>query len=455
MKRAILLPLLFLLLLPLTRSNADRVVLTHGPVVGAVTSSQAKVFLRTGGSARVQIRYGKDSTLAKPNDTPSISVGSDTDFTAQVTLTALEPLTLYYLDILVDGVPQLGDPYPHFETFPPEGQKHRFKFVILTDFMGPRHKKSPIFDNASATNPAFVIIGGDFGHGNPGGGPNCVPPPERDNEATAREEKRTLFRGLYTPRRKGKDFVNLILQKYPVAHMWDDHDYGANDCDKTYKYKEISLEVLKEYFPLYPVSEYGDWQRFTYAQGEFFLLDSRSQRDPNRDPHGPQKSMLDGDDLGEEGQWVWLTSGLRNSTATWKFILTPSVFNRTTRKLKRGKGDSWHSFDWERRRLLRFIRENHIRGVIFISGDIHAGAIDDGTNSGLPEMVVPAANEPRCQTARTIGKWSEGYYGSGILMGPPCLGYGLVEVLTDPDRVVLEVMNAEGKSQLRYVIRDP
>jgi len=233
--------------------------------------------------------------------------------------------------------------------------------------------------------------------------------------------------------------------------MWDDHDYGGNDCDKTYKYKESSLEVLKEYFPLYPVSEYGDWQRFTYAQAEFFLLDSRSQRDPNEDPDGPQKSMLDGDDLGEEGQWVWLTSGLRNSTATWKFILTPSVFNPTT-----WKGDSWYRFRNERLRLLRFISENHIRGVIFISGDLHAGAIDDGTNAGLPEMLVPGVNLPRCLTAPRIGRWSEGYYPSSVhTLGPPCPGYGVVEVLTDPDRVVLEVMNAEGKSQLRYVIRDP
>jgi hypothetical protein len=48
------------------------------------------------------------------------------------------------------------------------------------------------------------------------------------------------------------------------------------------------------------------------------------------------------------------------------------------------------------------------------------------------------------------------YYPSSVhTFGPPCPGYGVVEVLTDPDRVVLEVMNAEGKSQLRYVIREP
>src|SRR5581483_2372853 len=276
---------------PQQTTAAGGAVLTHGPVVGAVTNNTARVFARTSQGARVRVRYGKKPDLSDAVKSATQQTGAAHDFTTIIPLAGLTPSTVYYVDILVNGVSQLHRPYPQFRTFPAPGTFTAFKFVVLTDFGENGSKQPPLanavptFDNAAAENPAFVLIGGDFGH----------------NNMQTLEDKRRQFRNLYSinsPAAPLNSFVKKILRRFPVAHLWDDHDYGAENSDKTYPLKKRSLQVLQEYFPVYPVTAYGDWQKFSYAQADFFLLDSRSQRDPDSDPDLANKSMLDGDQLG-------------------------------------------------------------------------------------------------------------------------------------------------------------
>jgi alkaline phosphatase D len=339
----------------------------------------------------------------------------------------------------VDGAPQLVSPYPRFKTFPTPGANVAFKFGILTDFGENGSSQPPVphnvatFQQMDADHPDFVIIGGDFGHKNVG----------------TLEDKRQVFKDLYSfhsTAGRYDSFVNQILRRYPVAHMWDDHDYGKNNGNKMYPYKQLTYQVLTEYFPTYALSQYGDWQKFTYAQTEFFLLDSRSQRDPNREPDGPLKSMLDGDNLGAEGQLEWLEQGLLSSTAVWKFIVTPVVFNKTL-----PKQDSWYGFGYEREQLAQFIRSHAISNVILLSGDAHFGAIDNGTNSGFPEMLTPGPNLLYCSTVSASGNWSEGIYRT-TQHGPPCNGYSMVAVEANPPRVSLKVKDTQGKTKLRLIV---
>lgn len=412
-------------------AGAPRAQLTHGPVVGAVTATSARVFVQTDAAASVKLRYNTTPDLQGAVESPAASTRAS-DFTAQITLDKLNAASTYYFDIVVDGVAQLTDPLPRFKTFPTAGTVAPFRFVVLTDFRKPSEKPmdTRVFGHASDENPDFVILGGDMDHRGP----------------KTDAKKRQMFQDLYTPANGYQEFVNLILRRYPLAHFWDDHDIGTQDADKTYRKKTLSLEILQEYFPLYPVSAYGDWQQFTYGHAAFWLLDSRSQRDPNDTPDGPDKSMLDGDNLGDKGQWVWLTQSLRASTARWKFILTPVPFNPTVVKL-----DSWRGFKAERARLVQFLHENHIEGVIFISGDVHAGGMDDGTHSDFPEMLVPSPNMLRCSTADDLGAWSEGTY--LVTHDKPCYGYGVVTISTNPDRVELTVKDESGTPRLTLQVK--
>lgn len=399
--------------------------LTHGPVVGAVTSNSARVFVRTGRAASVRIQYSTASDLQDAETSAVVSTQPDSDFAGQVPLAGLEADTRYYMNILVNDAPQLPPPYPTFKTFPVAGSAKDFKFVILTDF---GWRITPAFRNAANLSPDLVIIGGDFNHFNP----NTL------------ASKRDMFTNKYNRSGPLPDFARFILDRFAVAHFWDDHDYGINNGDKTYANKKMSLQVLKDYFPVYPLTANGDWQKFTYGNVEFFMLDSRSQRDPPGS-NSKGKSMLDGDHLGKDGQYEWLVNALLHSTARWKFILTPVVFNPTL-----PKRDAWNGYLVERKKIVDFIQKNNIQGVILLSGDLHAGAIDDGTNSDFPEMVVPAVNANGCLTANEPGTWSGGVYA-----GPhdePCGGYGVVIVETNPPRVTLQVRNQDSDVMLQEIV---
>jgi len=220
------------------------------------------------------------------------------------------------------------------------------------------------------------------------------------------------------------DFVNLILRKTPIMHQWDDHDSGLNNLDKTYPYWNVNQQVFQEYVPSYPlpsVTPAGIWQKFSYAQADCFVLDCRSQRDRDRDPDDPNKSMLDGNNLGASGQLQWLENGLLTSTARWKIIFTSVITNPSTKP-----DDGWASFQTEWNSLRDFINTNNIQGVVFISGDLHLAAIDNGAAAGFPEMCVAKPNatkvDVRCATDPE-GTWSEGFYEE------MCSGFGLVTIL--------------------------
>ena len=153
--------------------------------------------------------------------------------------------------------------------------------------------------------------------------------------------------------------------------------------------------------------------------------------------------MLDGNALGASGQLEWLKQRLLASSSTWKIIFSSVVANPTAKL-----GDGWAVFQTEWQHVRGFIEDNDITGVVILSGDLHIGGIDNGLASGFPEMVVPASNSPTCLTGK-LGKWSEGVY---YRSSSPCYGYGVVTVLTNPHRLLLEVKDENGKVQLSYTV---
>ena len=409
-------------------------VLTHGPVVGGVTASTANVFVRTDQAGSVSLRYGTNANLNNYMVSGTFTTAEATDFTKTIPLSSLSAETTYYMNVMVNGVPQLTSHYPSFATFPTGGTSRAFSFVVLTDFATVSKLTSSVqtFANAAGTNPAFVFIGGDFDHRDP----------------LTLLDKGQMFKDLYDANTPFiGDFVNLILRKTPIVHQWDDHDSGVNNIDKTYPDWYLNKRVFQEYVPSYPIPLIapGIWQKFSYAQADFFVLDCRSQRDPENDPDDANKSMLDGNNLGATGELNWLENGLLNSTARWKIIFTSVITNPTTKF-----PDGWAGYQTEWNALKSYIATNNIKGIVFISGDLHLGAIDNGAASGFPEMCVAQSNSiqvgNRCATAK-VGTWSEGYYND------TCSGFGLVTILRD--RLILQVADEFGTIQISYTVPAP
>ncbi len=419
------------LVLGLTASVAMGQVLTHGPVTGGVTDSSANVFVRTDQSADVALWYGTDPNLLTYLLSDTLQTNATDDFTKIIPLTGLSAETTYYLNVIVNGVPQASFPYPTFTTFAPAGSSRTFTFAVLTDFVSTFRLTTPVatYASASAINPAFVFIGGDFDHRDPHG----------------LDERREMFKDLYNSNTPFmEDFVNLVLRKYPIIHQWDDHDSGLNNLDKTYADWNLTQQVYQEYVPTYPLPAVtpGMWQKFSYAQVDCFVLDCRSQRDPEIDPDDSNKSMLDGNNLGTTGELQWLEDGLLASTATWKVIFSSVVTNPTTKF-----PDGWSGYQTEWNALRSYINTENIQGVVFISGDLHLGAIDNGIMAGFPEMSVSQPNGLGGCPSAGPGKWSEGYY-------TKCTGFGFVSVLENPDRLILQVADENGSVQISYTVPD-
>ena len=163
----------------------------------------------------------------------------------------------------------------------------------------------------------------------------------------------------YTHTRSYSDLQPFLGSVHQYA-TWDDHDYGPNNSDWTWREKETTKEVFDLFWanPSSGTPEFGGIATsFMWGDAEFFLIDDRwfrssEHRASDRKMLGPQ---LD-----------WLIDGLATSTATFRFIVSGSqILNPDARF------ENYSTFPEERAKLLAALEENDIWGVIFLTGDVH------------------------------------------------------------------------------------
>jgi alkaline phosphatase D len=173
---------------------------------------------------------------------------------------------------------------------------------------------------------------------------------------------------------------NSVLQKISgwdhLYATWDDHDYGINNGDKSFKYRNESMRSFLEFF-----HQSIDEQRLTrggvytsstinitHSNDEIFqvkilLLDTRFFKDP--------RHTQDGDFLGET-QWKWLEDELLNDQTADVILLGSSIQILPTQKIVE---ESWSIFPHARERLLRLIALSPCLNVILLSGDVHMAEV--------------------------------------------------------------------------------
>jgi alkaline phosphatase D len=150
--------------------------------------------------------------------------------------------------------------------------------------------------------------------------------------------------------------------------LWDDHDFGPNDADRTYRLRETSLEVFQLFWAnqTYGTAETpGTFGRFVWNDVEFFLLDDRYHRSPNEAPDDGEKTMF-----GKE-QLRWLKESLSSSTSNTNINFRIIVNGN---QMLNPNGEYYESLTQYRsdyNELIGFIKKNRIPGIIFLSGDRH------------------------------------------------------------------------------------
>ena len=396
----------------------------QGPRVMAVTMDTIPVWVRLSGEFPVMLEYDTDPAFSGPRRTEAVTPSKQGgDLCAVLRMTGLSAASACYYRILVNGKP---DPYLkqtwQARTAPAGPAKFSLCFGSC-----PRVQLDPVqpvWYGIAEVQPDLFFWIGDNIYGD-----------TLDPEILAEEYRRQLYVASLLP----------FQASVPQLAVWDDHDFGLNDHDRTNPIREQALEVFKRYWPN-PAHGLPDTPGvfFKYAYGgvDFFFLDDRYHRDPNAAPDTPEKTMLGA------GQLAWLREGLAGSTAPFKVLVSGSGWTSA----KGAGGDSWASFIHERDALFDFIRDRNITGVLLLSGDTHVGefnAIPRSAQGGYD--LYDLVSSPLAQTANT--NWRERHPELRVRTPYEGVNAGLVEfdLTAAPPTVRMNLIDREGRTVWRPV----
>lgn len=312
----------------------DTPMISHGPMLGAVSEHTANIWVRTTMPAEINYTLSEVDTVSGEL-TQKVHTTSESDNTYTFRFHNLKKETKYRYAVHVGKSKEQA-------TFTTLGSSLREKTIRIVYGYGYKHgenKRKPgtsVFMDMASRKADLTLFLGDFPYTATG----------------AKEEVRNGHKRL----RNVVGFRQLTSST-PTYGIYDDHDFGPNNCDGTHKNADEALTAFKEYWPnpSYGLPyDKGIYSSFVVGDIEFFLLDGRYSARKS------QKTMLG------QIQYRWLCTGLKKSRSRYKVLVSGTQFSRV-------KSDSWAGKNYadERKRLFTFIVKNGITGIIGISGDVH------------------------------------------------------------------------------------
>jgi alkaline phosphatase D len=320
------------------------------------------IWLQTISSSKVNLIYYDANNPSETVKTPAINTEEATGFTAHFVIPRLEPGKTYFYDVFVDGK-KVEKPYKFsFKTQklwewredPPDFSFITGSCAYINDEAYDRPGKPyggqyEIFNSIVANRGDFMLWLGDNVY-------------FREAEWSTRDGM--IYR--YTHSRANKEMQEMLSAMHHYA-IWDDHDYGNNDSDRSWRNKKDALDVFKMFWgnPGYGVDEKpGVTTSFNYSDVDFFLLDNRYNRTPNNKNNGDLTI------LGKD-QREWLIDALVSSKATFKIVCMGGQFLNSAKVL-----ENYANYELERQWILDQLETEKISGVIFLSGDRHSSELD-------------------------------------------------------------------------------
>ncbi|UBM59645.1 alkaline phosphatase family protein [Marinilongibacter aquaticus] len=334
----------------------SRAQIVAGPMLGYSEMREVLLWVQTEESAVVKYNYWPKGNDSIRYSTEAVIAQADKHFIAKNIATGLQPGQIYEYELVLNGVPQSFD-YPlefetqtlwQWRTDPPT-----FSFAVGScvytnetrfDRPGEPYGASyKIFDQIYENDPDFMLWTGD--------------------NIYLREVDWNTRNGIYyryTDFKRQPELQRLFARTHNYA-IWDDHDFGPNDSDRSYWGKRWSLEAFKDNWgnPNYIFEDEAVTGTFFWQDAQFFLMDDRWFRAPNYLKDSTK------DYFGEK-QLDWLIDALAQSQAPFKFVIAGGqVVNEN------GLFENMSTYEAERETLFKRITDNNISGVIFISGDRH------------------------------------------------------------------------------------
>ncbi|MBL8001704.1 MAG: alkaline phosphatase family protein [Flavobacteriales bacterium] len=332
-----------------------------GPMPGHVDMLGASIWMQCTGPCTAQLEYW---VMEKPDSllrTGVLTSEADKAYTLEFMVDRLVPGRTYGYRVLIDGkAVDVGEPL-WFHTQP------------LWKFRGD----PPAFTVAAGSctyvnEAAYDRPGKPYGSGY--GIFNSIADAKPDlmlwlgDNVYLREPDWGSWPGYlhrYTHTRSLPELQHLLRSTHHYA-IWDDHDFGPNDCDGSWVNAEWSHRAFDLFWanPTHGLPGVGgNGTAFSHADVDFFLLDDRSFRVPPDVVTGEPTCF-------GRAQIDRLVQMLKYSDATFKVVCaggqvlnTGAVFENVA------------TFPKERQELLDRIDKEGITGVVFLTGDRHHGVL--------------------------------------------------------------------------------
>jgi alkaline phosphatase D len=339
--------------------SAQSSLLRSGPMVGYGQMTELLLWAQTTAPATVQYRYWDIAAPNSKTKSPVVTTREADAYVAKVLVTGLRPGTKFEYEILINGkvvrrhypLRFQTQPLWQWRTDPPEFTVAfgSCSFINEAEWDRPGRpygSNYEIFGVLASKNPDLMLWIGDNTY---------LREIDWDTKAGI------IHRHSHT--RQLPELQPLLGASHNYA-TWDDHDFGPNNADRSYRMRSESLDAFTLFWgnQTYGTDETkGVFSRFTWGDVEFFLLDNRYHRSPNDAPDDEQKTMFG------KAQLQWLKDALSNSTAPFKVVVNGNQMLNENSEY----GETLPQFTAEYNDLISYITSNTISGVLFLSGDRH------------------------------------------------------------------------------------
>lgn len=329
-----------------------------------------------GADGEVRVRWwpaGGDGESKRSSDW--VGVATANDFIHQFHLEGLHPATRYAYEIeaRASGALEVSNQLTgHFQTAPLADQAAPVRFIVTTcqaiRSIDSGEQGHLAYRQMLKFQPDFFVHTGDILYYDKA--PLAKSMPE------ARAKWNLMF--AYESNR-------AFHQEVTSYFMKDDHDTLKNDCWPGQAYGDLTfdegLKIFREQVPV------GEKTYRTYRWGrdlQIWMTENRDFRSPNHIKDGPEKTIL-----GAE-QKRWLKKSLRESDATYKFVISPGPLVGPD---KRGKNDNHANkgFYHEGQELRDFL--SAMPNTYVICGDRHWQYLSKDPQTGLLELGCGPVND--------------------------------------------------------------
>lgn len=178
---------------------------------------------------------------------------------------------------------------------------------------------------------------------------------------------------------------------------WDDHEIANNWNPETFPAARLAAarRAFFEHRALRRSTAAPDriWRSLQWGRTlEVIVLDARSERRPStRERPGAQ--------FLSPAQMAWLKGRLAKSTAVFKFVVTSVPISNFPLSAS-GEADKWEGYPAQREEILDYVAARSIRGVWWLSGDLHFGSVGgvgpSGARRRMREVLMgPGGTNPR------------------------------------------------------------